>query len=115
EEAANLYGSFPKHVEVYPKLLADKGDKVGYSGKGWAPGNYEASGWSHNPAGVKFDDPDLFFQSVPENTPFCFWFGSTNPHRPYVEKSGFNAGMDSSKIVVPPYLPDVPSVRMDIL
>jgi len=46
--------------------------------------------------------------------PFCFWVGSTRPHRPYVEGSGVQAGMKLEDVDVPPFLPDCDPVRADI-
>jgi uncharacterized sulfatase len=53
---------------------------------------------------------------VPKGKPFCFWFGSHDPHRPYepdiAPKEGAN--IRPQEIAVPPFLPDVPTVRADL-
>jgi arylsulfatase A-like enzyme len=54
-------------------------------------------------------------KQVPEDKPFCFWYGSQEPHRPYEPGSGRKLGMDPGKVSVPPFLPDTPEVREDIL
>jgi N-sulfoglucosamine sulfohydrolase len=51
---------------------------------------------------------------LPEGKPFCFWFGTSDPHRPYDPGSGVASGMRLSDVRVPPFLPDVPEVRSDI-
>ena len=51
---------------------------------------------------------------APKDRPFCFWFGSHYPHRPYRAGSGAKGGIDPAKVVVPPYLPDNEVVRNDI-
>src|SRR5207245_1990535 len=45
---------------------------------------------------------------------FCFWFGSTDPHRQYKWESGVNSGIKLEDVRVPPYLPDSETVRKDI-
>ena len=54
-------------------------------------------------------------KTVPAGKPFCFWFGSGDPHRPYEKGSGVAAGMKPEEVMVPPYLPDTPEIRSDIL
>ncbi|KAA1260904.1 Arylsulfatase [Rubripirellula obstinata] len=48
--------------------------------------------------------------------PFCYWFGPTNTHRKWIAGSGKKlAGIDPEKLKgkLPPYLPDVSTVRED--
>ena len=115
EEGANLYGALPRKFAVYPDLLEEAGYVVGYSGKGWGPGNFEAGGRTQNPAGPSFKDFQEFLKTVPAGRPFCFWFGSHDPHRPYRKNSGSTDGMNPKDVMVPSDLPDVPEVRSDIL
>jgi hypothetical protein len=68
-----------------------------------------------NPAGQNFKSFEQFLESVPKDKPFCFWYGSSDPHRPYELDSGMQLGLDPAKVVVPPYFPDTPEVRRDIL
>lgn len=51
----------------------------------------------------------------PAGRPFSFWFGSQDPHRPYEKGSGLKAGLKLESVVVPPFLPDTPEVRSDLL
>jgi N-sulfoglucosamine sulfohydrolase len=115
DEGANLYGFLPARFPVYPNRLEASGYAVGFCGKGWAPGKFQAGGRTRNPAGPTFKDFAAFLKSVPTNQPFAFWFGSHDPHRPYEKGSGLRAGMKLADIVVPPDLPDCPEVRGDIL
>ena len=39
EEAGNHVGNFPRKFKTYVEELKDHGYFVGYTGKGWAPGN----------------------------------------------------------------------------
>jgi len=52
---------------------------------------------------------------VPAGKPFCFWFGSAEPHRPYSRGAGRGAGLRPDRVRVPPFWPDAPEVRDDIL
>ena len=114
EEGANLWGSLPAKFDVYPDLLAQAGYFVGHSDKGWGPGNLAAGGRTTPPAGTEYADFDSFLQARPAATPFCFWLGPEEPHRPYVAGSGAASGMDPNNVVVPPGLPDDPVVRSDL-
>ena len=114
EEGANLFGTLPKKFRVYPDVLEQAGYHVGYTRKGWSPGRPEPGGWKRNPAGRQYRSFADFLKSVPAGKPFCFWFGSTDPHRSYKPGSGAAAGMDPAKVRVPPFMPDSPEVRSDI-
>lgn len=115
EEGANLHGTLPKKFAVYPDLLEQAGYAVGFTRKGWGPGNFKAGGRERNPAGPQFKDFKTFLDGVPTNKPFCFWFGSHEPHRPYEKGAGARAGLKPAEVTVPPFWPDVPEVRNDIL
>lgn len=114
-EGGNLWGFLPSRFAVYPDLLEKAGYAVGEARKGWGPGDFHAGGFTRNPAGPTFKTFEEFLKTVPDGKPFCFWWGSTQPHRPYKKGSGVAAGMKIEDVVVPPYLPDVPEVRSDIL
>lgn len=115
EEGVNLWSSLPAKFQTYPDLLEAAGYHVGYTRKGWGPGSLEAGGRSRNPAGPNFDDFRAFHATLPEDAPFCFWFGSTDPHRGYEKGSGLASGLRLDDVTVPDFLPDVPEVRSDIL
>ncbi|MHC4573751.1 MAG: sulfatase family protein [Planctomycetota bacterium] len=135
EEGGLLMGALPSKFKVFTGLLEAAGYHVGYTHKGWSPGNYEAGGWSHNPVATKkyserrltppakgikttdyagnFED---FLNDCPDGAPFCFWYGGKEPHRVYEEGSGLRAGKSLEDVKVPVFfLPDTPEVRSDIL
>ena len=114
EEGANLWGTMPRRFAVYTDLLEEAGYLVGYEGKGWGPGSYEAGGWTRNPAGQRYGSFEEFYNERERGQPFCYWFSSRDPHRPYRTDGGTEAGYDLDSISVPPYLPDAPPVRGDI-
>ena len=114
-EGGNLWSTLPSRFEVYPDLLERAGYTIGHTRKGWGPGNFETGGRTRNPAGPQFPSFDAFYTSAPKDKPFCFWFGSTDPHRPYDKDSGAAAGLKAEQVAVPPFLPDTPQVRNDLL
>src|SRR4051794_24622943 len=54
KEAINHYSIFPSEFAVYPDLLEKAGYFVGMTGKGWGPGDFQSTGFAHNPAGEEF-------------------------------------------------------------
>jgi uncharacterized sulfatase len=114
EEGANLWSTLPAKFDVYPDLLESAGYHVGYTRKGWGPGYNEPGGRTRNPAGPRYKNFTEFLNARPQDRPFCFWFGSTDPHRPYKRRSGVESGMNLRDVEVPACFPDSPQVRTDI-
>lgn len=114
EEAANLWGSFADKFKVYTDLLEEAGYLVGHEGKGWGPGDYETGGWERNPGGDRYNSFEEFYNEKERGQPFCYWFSSRDPHRPYKADGWKEFGTDIEKIEVPPYLPDHPDVKKDM-
>ncbi len=114
EEGANLWGKLPDKFAVYTDILEENGYRVGYEGKGWGPGNYEAGGWNQNPAGERFYSFEEFLNKRKNGEPFCFWFSSREPHRPFRTGGYKDLGTEVENIEVPPYLPDQLEVKKDI-
>jgi uncharacterized sulfatase len=115
EEGGNLWSTLPKKFQVYPDLLEAAGYHVGLMRKGWGPGDAKATGWPRNPAGPIYKSFEAFHASIPDGKPFSFWFGSNDPHRGYENGAAAAAGLKPDNVCVPPWLPDVPEVRADIL
>ncbi len=114
-EGGNLHGFLPARFKVYPDLLEESGYRVGFTRKGWGPGNVEAGGRKRNPAGPSFDSFAAFLKTTDPAKPFCFWFGSNDPHRPYERGAGLKFGLKLEAVRVPRIWPDTPEVRGDIL
>jgi len=114
-EGGNLWGFLPARFPVYTELLERAGYVVGFTRKGWGPGDFKAGGRNCNPAGAQFNSFAEFLKGIPADQPFCFWFGSHDPHRPYEPDSGLKAGMRAEHVRVPPFWPDAPEIRRDIL
>ncbi len=132
-EAGTHASLFPRDLQVYPELLQNAGYFTGLTGKGAGPCNFNDAGWPHNPAGPAFDKRKLqqplpginrndyaanfddFLSARPKDAPFCFWYGGQEPHREYSPGLGLRSGKRLEDATVPPFLPDTPEVRSDIL
>jgi len=114
EEGGNLWSTLPAKFDVYPDMLEEAGYHVGYTRKGWGPGRDAPGGRKRNPAGPRYKNFSEFRKSKPEGKPFCFWFGSTDPHRGYKWQSGIKSGMKLEDVQVPACFPDSEEVRTDI-
>lgn len=115
EDAANLWSIWPAKFRVFTDALRDSGYQIGYTGKGWSPGNHKDYGREENPAGPLFEDFTEFLDGSKPGKPFFFWLGDTNtPLNKWKAGAHEKAGIDPAKVRVPAYLPDTPEVRADI-
>jgi arylsulfatase A-like enzyme len=121
--AADQSGPLDVEHTVYPDVLGVSGYFVGFTGKGWSPGDVESTGRSRNPAGEEFNmfgdrspvaNFEAFLDSLPSGTPFCFWWGSRLPHRPFSPDPSHSHVIERDKLVVPPVWPDRERVRSDL-
>ncbi len=136
EEAANHVPYFPAKFKTYVEALTDHDYFTGYTAKGWAPGDPgsidgkkrqltgqpfnqfkttpPADGISENDYSENFRD---FLDSVPSGQPFCFWYGSVEPHRGYEYGAGIRKGGKKLSDIdeVPAFWPDNDTVRTDML
>ncbi len=136
KEAGNHGGFFPLEYTTYVEALGNHSYFVGLTGKGWAPGTaLDATGKNRPLTGRAFDrrtsppptkgiSPNDyaanfqdFLDAAPKDAPWCFWFGCREPHRPYEYGSGAAKGGKRIEDIdrVPPYWPDTPTVRNDLL
>ncbi len=114
EEGANLWGTLPAKFPVYTDLLEAVGYHVGFTRKGWGPGRIKPGGRGRNPAGARYRSFEHFLRARPKNAPFCFWFGSHDPHRYYGPRSRLNRSCETGEVKPPACLPDVRMVRKDL-
>jgi N-sulfoglucosamine sulfohydrolase len=56
KEAGLLMGAMPKNLKLFSHILDDNGYHVGYTGKGWAPGNWEYLGLDREPLIKAYND-----------------------------------------------------------
>ena len=111
-QGANLFGKLSAEVPIYTEIMRDAGYAVGYTDKGWGPGKHDHL--SSNPAGKYFKSFKNFVQKIDPAQPFCFWFGSYNPHRGYEGGSAREKGLDISKIQMPKVYPESEVIRSDM-
>lgn len=126
EAAANHQNIFPSKLSAFGEQLQQAGFHTGKNGKVWGPGR------AHDAQGKRrdFGLPQVrkgkktlpgesfakFLQEKPDNAPFFYWHGSSDPHRTYKLGSGQAAGKKPSDIDrVPAYWPDNDVVRSDML
>ncbi|MFO0957134.1 MAG: sulfatase [Isosphaeraceae bacterium] len=115
EDGANLWSDLPSKFVGYTDLLEKAGYRIGLTGKGLGPGSNEQSKRSRNLAGPTVRDFPTFLDRIGDARPFCYWFGSQDPHRPYDKGTGARSGLKAEDVKVPGYFPDTPGVRDDIL
>lgn len=133
EEAGNIHSTLPAKFQTYTELLQASGYAVGFTGKGWSPGRLKPGGRTQNPAGQEYRSEsiqpphrfinnrdysanfDLFLSQLEEDQPFCFWLGTSEPHRPFESGVGVKTGKDPHQVNVPPIFPDNEIVRNDLL
>jgi arylsulfatase A-like enzyme len=134
--ACNHIPYFPTEFPTYAEVLAQHGYFVGMTVKGWSPGvAKDTQGQDRLMAGRPFNQraappptPHIqpsdyagnfadFLNAVPQHTPWCFWYGSAEPHRAYASGSGVATGQKSVSDIdrVPGFLPDNDTVRQDLL
>ncbi|WP_010167139.1 sulfatase [Candidatus Epulonipiscium viviparus] len=132
ESGCTHFCEFPTGQILFPDLLEDNGYHIGYTGKGWGPGDFTVSGYTRNPAGVEYNTKTLtppagsniskidyaanfkvFMDAKTADQPFYFWYGGFEPHRKYNEGEGILHGKDPADVKVPIYLPDNDRVRGD--
>lgn len=133
ENAGTHASSFPAKYRTFPEVLGENGYHVGYTGKGWGPGNFAVDGRQENPAGPAYSKLKVkapysgisrtdyagnfaeFLKAKPDGQPFCFWYGGHEPHRGFEKGSGLNSGKQLEDAEVPAFLPDRPEIRSDLL
>ncbi|MGE3966333.1 MAG: sulfatase [Planctomycetota bacterium] len=112
-EGANLHSTLDVAHPTFIDVLRDSGYQVGHWRKAWGPGDFRAGGRETDPCGPA-SSFDAFLAGRNPEQPFCFWLGTSDPHRDYEPGSGTRSGIDSRKVRVPACWPDREVVRSDI-
>lgn len=136
EEAANHVPFFPAKFKTYAESLSENGYHVGFTAKGWAPGvANDIAGKPRQLTGTPYNTHkttppakfistndytanfEEFYSKKPEGKPFCFWYGSTEPHRRYEFRAGIEKGGKKLEDIdkVYEFWPDNDTVRADML
>lgn len=132
EEGGVLTGFIKEKFTLFPELLEESGYHIGFTGKGYWPKTADVNGaiaepigrnygkytYTTTPKGISRNNYTAnladFLRQVPENEPFFFWLGFSEPHIPYETDRGLKTGIDTSKIRVPSFLPDLPLTRLNL-
>jgi N-sulfoglucosamine sulfohydrolase len=112
-EGANLHSTLDIKHPNFMFTLRDEGYQIGHWRKAWGPGSAQAGGYSEHPCGP-VNNFESFMQVRDKDKPFCFWFGTTDPHRAYKKGSGGQSGIDIDKVHVPEFYPNQKEIRSDI-
>ncbi len=134
QEAGTHNSIFPSGLVTFVDILEAAGYHVGYTGKGWAPGLWKTGGKKRNPAGYAYNQKKnknvpakgiqkndytenfkAFLEARNNQTPFCFWYGATTPHRSFEYKSGISSGKNVSEVTIPGFLPKHNIIKNDLL
>nr|WKN40201.1 sulfatase [Tunicatimonas sp. TK19036] len=136
EEAANHSPFFPSKFTTFMESLSGHGYFVGHTAKGWAPGEAgERNGKPRQLTGPAFNEHSTtppadyiskndyaenfraFLNTKPDSLPFCFWYGSTEPHRAYEYGAGIRKGGKQLSDIedIPDFWPQNDTVRTDML
>ena len=110
---ANLYGALDIKHPTFVGLLEKAGYQTGHWRKAWGPGDHAQGGYQSHPCGPPQSFTEFMKNRDPDK-PFCFWFGTSDPHRGYKKGSGRQSGMNIDKVPVPEFYPNVEEVRSDI-
>ena len=136
EAATNHIPYFPDKFGTYMEALEAAGYHVGHTAKGWAPGKVgSVDGVQRKLTGTAYNDATLtpptsaisandysanfnaFLADRDPSQPFCFWYGSLEPHRRYEFGTGVSvAGKDLSEVDdIMSFYPDNDTIRHDLL
>jgi len=109
---ANLHSVLDTKHRSFVHILEDAGYQTGHLSKIWGPGDH--SNWKKHPGGKQYKYFTDFLKARDRDKPFCFCFGSKDPHRGYQKGSGKESGMDLDKIKLFGCFPDSQEIRSDV-
>ena len=133
KEASMNHTPWAQGLTVYTDILDRDGYHVGFTGKGGGPTDWKAAGRDTNPAGRAYNrffhetgskgitntdyaqNFEDFLEKRPDGLPFCFWYGGKDPHRVFKKGIGLKEGKRLSDAELPPFYPDSPDIRGDLL
>jgi arylsulfatase A-like enzyme len=113
EAGANLWSTLDIRYPNFMFMLREAGYEIGHWRKAWGPGDFKKGGYTEHPCGPG-GDFSTFMRNRDKAKPFCFWFGTSDPHRGYKMGSGAKSGIAIENIRVPGFFPDTDEVRSDM-
>lgn len=132
KEGGVLTGILWDEFDLFPDILSENGYHVGATGKRYWPRTRNVEGAIDEPIGEIYDKQrhdsvptgvsknhysanfKQFIDENKEEKPFFFWVGIGEPHIKYEINRGIETGIDTSKIRVPEFFPDVPVTRLNM-
>jgi uncharacterized sulfatase len=145
EQSGQHASSWMKKYVPFIDMLEANGYQTGRTGKGVSPFQYardendslwrktDAGGIEHSAISYKKGSPDdertaskigplnyfenfkYFMENVRGDKPFFFWYGAKEPHRSYEQDSWKRTSKNLEDAKVPPFFPDDPVIRGDLL
>ncbi len=136
EEAANHMYYFREKFKTFTEVLSENGYYTGFTGKGLVPAvvlpvngverkvlGQNFSSLRMNTPATEISDIDYagnfkqFLDRKPQDKPFCFWYGSNEPHRGYTFRSSIEKGNYSldADFDIPDFWPQDDTVKTDML
>lgn len=113
DEGANLWSTLDIRHPNFMILLRKAGYEIGHWRKAWGPGNFKKGGYTEHPCGPD-SEFTAFMEKRDKDKPFCFWFGTHDPHRGYARGSGAESGINIDDVRVPDFYPRHAEIRGDI-
>ena len=134
-EAGNHIPKFPSDIKVVTEALQEAGYNIGFTGKGWAPGDAgQVNGKPRQLTGEPYQQKTLApptpcigrndyagnfkdFLDTQGADPWFFWAGFFEPHRDYTYGSGISLGGKTIDMIdhIPVFWPDNETIRTDML
>ncbi|TWT84302.1 Arylsulfatase [Planctomycetes bacterium CA13] len=128
EEGGVLTGFIREKFDVFPLVLEQSGYSIGNTGKAYAPRTKNTPGAYDAPIGKPFNEKSVsapkgisrndyasnfvtFLEQVPEESPFFFWVGISEPHLPHPPGLGQETGISTESIDIPSFYPDNANIR----
>lgn len=129
KSSANLWGEWSDVMISFQDILKDNGYSTGSTAKGWGPGvhsrNSPPVGKAYNIERRAVPDPAYnsldyvanfrnFLDTIDQASPFSFWMGITEPHRPYAANNGERFQGIEGKLYLPDYLVKTKNADIDL-
>lgn len=130
DEAGVLFGTLKGKHKLFTHELGNNGYELASTGKTWGPGRLQGlkavAGKAYHqhklakrkPGMSNLDYAKNFEQFLSEREkgkPFCFWYGSSEPHQRYEVGAWKKTGKQLKDARLPKCLPDDPVTRGEIL
>ncbi|TWT84346.1 Arylsulfatase [Planctomycetes bacterium CA13] len=128
EKGGVLTGFIRDKFDVFPLLLENGGYSIGNTGKPYAPRTRDVPDTHEAPLGKRYNDRtasapkgisrvdyaanfESFLDQTPQEAPFFFWVGISEPHLPHPSGLGTQQGISEHAIAIPDFYPNAADIR----